>query len=170
MPEEPVQAQLETCNPLGEPLEETLKTHPFCRGLHAAHLRLIAARGSVQDVSAGRYLWRQGERAVETYLVLEGEIALEIAVPHEGKLGFDTVTAGGMAGCPALFGNGLWRFDGRAVSAVRAVVLDSASLRAAIEADHEFGYRMLERCTNFLGTTLNASRFRLVEAHSATLP
>jgi CRP-like cAMP-binding protein len=151
-------------------LEEILNTHPFSRGLAPAHLGLIAACGRLQDVPAGRYLWRQGDGNAETYLVLEGEIALEIAVPHEGVLSFETVNAGDIAGCTALFQSARWRFDGRALTRVRAVVLDSISLRGAIETDHEFGYRLLERCTNSLGKTLTAGRLKLVEAHSATLP
>jgi CRP-like cAMP-binding protein len=131
---------------------------------------VIAASGRAQNVRAGHYLWRQGQNAAETYLVLEGEIALEIAVPNEGKLTFESVSAGGVAGCRALFGSGPWRFDGRAASVVRAIALDSTSLRAAIEADHQFGYRLLERCTSLLGEMLNAGRIKLAEAHRAALP
>jgi CRP-like cAMP-binding protein len=122
------------------------------------------------NVAAGHYLWRQGDRNLEAYLVLEGEIALEITVPHEGTLSFETVNAGEIAGCTALFHSARWGFDGRAVTAVRAVVLNSRTLRAAIDCNHKFGYQLLERCTNSIGKKLNANRLRLVEAHSATLP
>jgi CRP-like cAMP-binding protein len=146
------------------------ETHPFIRGLYSAYLGLLAGCGRLRHLAAGHYLWRQGDRNVEAYLVLEGEIALEIAVPHEGKLSFETVGAHEIAGCTALFHSARWGFDGRAVTAVRVVALNSRNLRTATDRDHEFGYQLLERCTNALGKRLNTNRFRLVEAHSAALP
>jgi CRP-like cAMP-binding protein len=169
MPERRTSARIETRDPPGESLAGALEAHPFTRGLPAAHLRLMAACGGVRNVAAGHYLWRQGDRNIEAYLVLDGEIALEITVPDEGKLSFETVCAGEIAGCTGLFHSARWGFDGRAVTAVRAVALDSRRLRAAVECDHELGYELLERCTNSLGERLNANRLKLVEAHRTAL-
>jgi len=170
MPQQGAQTPIETTSAPVEPLERVLETHPFTRGLSLTHLRLIAACARTRSVADGHYLWRQGDRNVEAHLVLEGEIALEITVPHEGKLTFETVSAGDIAGCTGLFHSARWGFDGRAVTAVRAVVLNSRTLRAAIECDHELGYQLLERCANSLGKRLNGNRVKLVEAHSAALP
>jgi CRP-like cAMP-binding protein len=169
MPEQGTPSQIEARGLSREPLEAVLEVHPFTRGLPAAHLRFMAASAKVRNVAAGHYLWRQGDRNVETYLVVEGEVALEITVPDEDKLWFETVRAGEIAGCTGLFHSARWGFDGRAATAVLVVALDSRSLRAAIECDHELGYQLLERCTNSLGERLNANRLKLVEAHRATL-
>jgi CRP-like cAMP-binding protein len=170
MREDRTQAQIETRDVPVEPLDEVLKTHPFTQGLRAAHLRLLAGCGTMRHIPAGRYLWRQGDRNVEVYLVLEGEIALEITVPHEGKLPFETVGAGEIAGCTGLVHSTRWGFDGRALTPLQVVALNSRRLRAAIERDHEFGYQLLGRCASALGRRLNHNRLRLVEAHSAALP
>lgn len=161
---------IETCGVAVQPLEDVLEAHPFSRGLPAAYLRLMAGCGRTWNVAASHYLWRQGDRNVDAYLVLEGEIALEITVPHEGKLSFETIRAGEIAGCTALLHSARWGFDGRAVTSVRAVLLNSRTLRAAMECNHEFGYQLLERCTNSIGKKLIANHLRLVEAHNATLP
>jgi CRP/FNR family transcriptional regulator, cyclic AMP receptor protein len=170
MPRERPQTRIDTGEVDGKSLESVLESHPFIRGLPLACLRMMARYGTFRNLAAGHYLWRQGDRNVEAFLVLEGEIALEIAVPHEGKLSIETVGAGEVAGCTALFHSARWGFDGRAVTLVRTVALNSRDLRAAIECDHEFGYQLLERCTNSLSKRLNASRLKLMEAHSAALP
>ena len=170
MPNEHAQPLTATWGVPEQPLERVVGTHPFARGLPPAYHRVLAACGAIRDIAAGQYLWRQGDRNVEAYLVLEGELALEITVPHEGTLSIETVGAGDVAGCPALFHSARWGFDGRAVTALRTVVLNSRSLRAAIECDHELGYQLLERCTHSLVQRLNASRVKLVEAHSEALP
>jgi len=169
MSSEPIPTQIEPRGQHRQPLEMVLEAHPFMRGLPPAYLRLIAECAKMRSVAPGHYVWRQGDRNIEAYLVLEGEIALEITVPHEGTLSFESVNTGEVAGCTALFQSVRWGFDGRAVTAVRAMVLDSRRLRAVIECDHEFGYQLLERCANSLGNRLNATRLKLVETHSATL-
>lgn len=146
-----------------------LKTHPFTRGLAIDYLRLMAGCGKMRDFAAGDYLWRQGDRIVEAFLVLDGEIALEITVPHEGKLLFESIRAGEVVGCTAMSHVERWGFDGRAVTAVRAIAMNSRSVRAALKRDHELGYQIHAKCTKALGKRLNASRLRLVEAHGAAL-
>jgi CRP-like cAMP-binding protein len=170
MPRHRLEAPVETCAAPQGPLDEVLGTHPFTRGLPASYVGMLARHARLRDVAAGQYLWRQGDRNVEAYLVLEGEIALEITVPHEGKLLIECVTAGDIAGCTGLFHSARWGFDGRAATAVRAVALDSRQLRTEVECDHAFGYHLLERCTSSLGKRLNTNRLKLVEAHSAVLP
>ena len=153
-----------------EDLELFLNTHPFAMGLAPAYIALIARCARIRNAQPGEYLWRQGDRNVEAYLLLEGEVALEITVPHEGKLAFESIHAGDIAGCTAMLHNARWGFDGRATTPVRAVALNSRALRFAIESDTEFGYHILQRCTKSMVKRLDANRLRLVEAHSAVLP
>jgi hypothetical protein len=114
-------------------------------------------------------LWRQGDRTVEAFLVFGGEIALEITVPHEGKLLFESIRSGEVVGCTALSHDARWGFDGGAGTPVRTIAMNSGNLRAALRRDHEFGYQIHARCTKALGKRLNASRLRLVETHGAAL-
>ena len=150
-------------------LISALKTHPFTRGLAIDYIRLMAGCGKMRDFAAGDYLWRQGDRIVEAFLVLGGEIALEITVPHEGNLLFESIRSGEVVGCTAMSHDERWGFDGRAVTAVRTIAMNSRNLRAALKHDHGFGYQIHTRCTRALGKRLNASRLRLVEAHAANL-
>ncbi len=170
MPNQLNQAQVPSSEIVAGALEGVFAQHPFTRGLSPAYLRRLASCGKLREFPAGHYLWRQGDRNVEAFLILEGKIALEITVPHEGKLTIEAVSEGEVAGCTALFHSARWGFDGRALTGVQAVVLSSNWVRAAIDSDREFGYQLLERCTNCLGKRLNASRLKLVEAHSLTLP
>jgi CRP-like cAMP-binding protein len=156
----------------GLPAQEligALKAHPFTRGLAIDYIRLLAGCGRMRDFAAGDYLWRQGNRTVEAFLVLDGEIALEIAVPHEGKLLFESIRSGEVVGCTAMSHDERWGFDGRAVTPVRTIAMNSRNLRAALKQDHEFGFQIHARCTRALGKRLNASRLRLVETHGAAL-
>lgn len=152
-----------------EELVAAVKKHPFLRGLSIDYVRLMAGYGRMRDFASGDYLWRQGNRTLDAFLVLSGEIALEITVPHEGKLLFESIGAGEVAGCTALSYDAQWGFDGRATTPVRTIAMNARALRAALKRDHELGYQIHARCTKALGKRLNASRLRLVEAHGAAL-
>jgi CRP-like cAMP-binding protein len=152
-----------------EELKTALKTHPFLRGLPIEYVHLMAGCGRLRDFAAGDYLWRQGNRTVEAFLVLVGEIALEISVPHEGKLLFESIPSGEVAGCTALSYDARWGFDGRAATPVRVIAMNARAMRAALKRDHEFGYQIHARCAKALGKRLTASRLRLVETHGAAV-
>lgn len=151
-------------------LESLLAAHPFLNGFDRRHVRVIARCGRLCTFRAGDYLWRQGDIQKEAFVVLEGEIAVEIAVPNEGNVLIETIREGEVAGCTCLLKSARWRFDARTTQDGRAIVLNARKLRAAMEQDHELGYQVLERCAKALGKRLNASRLKLVEAHNAALP
>lgn len=150
-------------------LVAALKRHPFTQGLATGYLELMADAGCMREFSAGEYLWRQGDRTVEAFLVVHGEIALEISVPHEGKLLFESIRSGEVVGCTALSYDTRWGYDGRAVGPVRAIAMKSTKMRSALRKDHELGYQIHSRCTAALGKRLEASRMRLVETHGVLL-
>jgi CRP-like cAMP-binding protein len=108
--------------------------------------------------------------ARHAYLVVDGKIALEIAGPLQDRLSFDLIAPGEVAGCSALFLNERWGFDARSVGATTTIALDGRSLRKCCESNHEFGYRLLQKCVRALGRRLDASRAKLIEAHSSVLP
>jgi CRP-like cAMP-binding protein len=152
------------------PIEEALKAHPFTRGLRADSIDRLAEIGQVRDMAEGSYLWRQGETPPETYLLVRGQVLLEIAVPHEGKVVIESVGAGEMAGCAGLIRSSRSGFDARANTAVRLVAMDAVMLRALCAQEHELGYELLRRCANTLALRLEACRRRLIEAHRLALP
>lgn len=152
-----------------EELVAALKGHPFTRGLAIDYIRLLADCGRMRRFAVGDYLWRQGDKTVEAFLVLEGEVALEISVPHEGKLLFESIRSGEVVGCTSLSYDARWGYDGRAATPVRVVAMKSRKLRAAVKMDHELGYQIHTRCTKALGKRLEASRMRLVETHGVLL-
>lgn len=150
-------------------LVAAVKQHPFMRGLSIDYVRLIAGCGRVRDFDPGDYLWRQGNRTIEAFLILTGEIALEITVPHEGKLLFESIRSGEVAGCTALTYDARWGFDGRATTPVHTIAMNATALRGALRRDHELGYQIHSRCAKALGKRLDASRLRLVESHGSAL-
>jgi hypothetical protein len=64
-----------------------------------------------------------------------------------------------------LFAPHAWRFDGRAVTDVRATAFDGACLRAKCEQDPALGFELMKRFAAVLSARLAATRLRLLDVY-----
>lgn len=55
-----------------------LKKIPFLTGLDTAEQAALCVAAGVQEVSAGSHVFRAGEPSTELYVILDGEIAIEL--------------------------------------------------------------------------------------------
>ncbi|MEP7362245.1 MAG: cyclic nucleotide-binding domain-containing protein [Acidobacteriota bacterium] len=135
----------------------------FSSGFTAPQLDLIAGISSEVWFRAGHHLWRQGEVHEICYLVVSGQLALEIYVPMHGPIAVDTVSQGELLGASGLLNSQKWNFDARALSDVRAIAIDCTQLRALAEEDHELGFQVYRSLAQILETRLGTARRRLLE-------
>lgn len=137
--------------------------HPFLKGFADAHVRRLAATAEIRELSAGEYLWRQGQQVDAVAVVVSGEVSLEITVPNQGPLEVDFAAAGDVLGCWLLGARP--EFDARAIAPVRAVLLDGAGLRAACDEDPVLGYELAKRILPETSKRLNRTRWKLIDSH-----
>lgn len=150
-----------------ETLERILAAHPFFEALPAAHLRLLVGCATNARFAAGEFLFREGEEANRFFLVREGRVALEVAVPGHPPATVQTLGTGEIIGWSWLIPPYHWPFDARAVEATRALALDGACLREKCEADHDLGYELLKRFARIIERHLEATRLQLVDVYGA---
>lgn len=132
-------------------------------GLNAEQLQLIAEISSDAKFRAGQHLWRQGEFHETCYLVISGQLALEIYVPMHGPIAVDKIGPGELLGGSGLLNRQKWNFDARALTDVQAVAVDCSQLARLIEDDHELGYHVYRCLARILDGRLSTARRRLLE-------
>jgi CRP/FNR family transcriptional regulator, cyclic AMP receptor protein len=148
-------------------LEGLLAEHPFFSDLDPRYIQLAAAWASDVHYNEGDVLFRQGDDADSFYLIREGKVALQIFVPGRGSLTVQTLEDGEILGYSWLIPPHYYRFDGRAVKATHAIVLDGTRLRAICEEDYELGYELVYRIASILGRSLDATRLRLLDVYGS---
>jgi CRP/FNR family transcriptional regulator, cyclic AMP receptor protein len=146
-------------------LEGILAEQPFFSGLDPRYIQLATGCASNVRFNAGDLIFREGDEADSFYLIREGKVALELFAPGRGSLTVQTLEDGEILGYSWLIAPHHWRFDGRAVKATRAIVLDGRCLRAKCEEDHKLGYELLNRIASILGQSLDATRLRLLDIY-----
>jgi CRP/FNR family transcriptional regulator, cyclic AMP receptor protein len=145
-------------------LRATIARHPFTDGLALAHLGVLAEHAATIAVSAGSFVFRQGAPADALYLLVEGDVDLEVAGGGAEPLVLESLHAGDALGWSWLFPTQPWLFDAHARSTTRAVAIDGERLRAAVADDAEFGRDLACRVAALVSDRLRHARLQLVDS------
>lgn len=114
-------------------------------GLNAAARRELAARGRIARFKADDVLWRAGaDPAGGLHVVLSGRV--HVVAERDGRPHrVHTEEAGGTLGEIPLFDGGGYPATVTAVTDAECLVIPRGALRAAIAADPELAFRLLQR-------------------------
>ena len=109
---------------------------------------------------------REGEPADAFYVIRDGAVALETAVPGRGPAVLHTVHDGELLGWSWLVPPYRSAFDARALDTVHAVAIDGACLRRKCERDPTLGYDLLKVVATVFARRLEETRMRLLDLYA----
>ena len=141
-----------------------LQAHPFLNGLTQAHLLTLAEYATATNFSASEKIFQEGDLANRFYLILEGAVALEVALPDGGARVIDLIGAGEALGWSWMFPPFRWHFTARALDATRAIFVYGTWLLECCEADPALGYELTKRMAGVAIARLHSARLELAGA------
>ena len=144
---------------------EILGAQPFFHGMALEHLEILAGCASPADFATGKTVFRSGEKADACYLILEGDVALELVAPGRGPHVIETLHNGDILGWSWLVEPHRWMFDAQALSDVKAVRFDAECLWAAKEADPRLCSDLLHRFMVVIVDRMQAARMQLMDIY-----
>src|SRR3954453_8249480 len=116
-----------------------LNDHPFTKGFWPEHIERLAAMAGEDSFSPGELIFHEGDHSSLFYILLSGNVALEIISPGR-PVRVSTVYAGEVLGWSWLTGANGKQFQARALEQVEALAFDGARLAHACEQDYAFGF------------------------------
>ena len=137
----------------------------FFAGMAPQHLQVLASIADDVAIAAGTYIFKEGNEARRCLVVVSGDVALELPVKGISPRTVQTLHDGDMIGWSWLYPPYQWSFDARALSDVVALAFDAERLRAAKDADHEFGFALMTRFGKVMVSRLQATRMRLMDLY-----
>jgi CRP/FNR family transcriptional regulator, cyclic AMP receptor protein len=150
-----------------ENLKSALEHHPFLRDMPAIYLKKIEELASFQKFEAGEFLFRQGHQATNFYLLLQGQVDLELFSASGGPVVLQRIRQGEVIGWSWFVPPFLWRFDARAVEPTQVACLDAVRLEKEMHGNHSFGYDVLRRLVGVITERLESARSELLELYAA---
>ena len=150
---------------------ETLKNIGFLQGFLDDHLQHLASLAESKEFPAGSVVFRDGQPSSSTYLVLRGDIALELNVPTRGPMQFQTVGPGELLGWSPVLGLGPMTSTASVQTPTTLLAFDAAQIRAFCAQDPSFGFAFMQRIAQVLASRLSATRLVLMDLyHEDQLP
>ncbi|CTQ72741.1 PP2C family protein-serine/threonine phosphatase [Roseibium alexandrii] len=111
-----------------------LKTHDIFASMDEQHLQNIAEACPIEDAAAGTVLFRQGDPGSFAYLLVSGELSVDVDTPH-GDVTLAVLTAPDMVGEISVFARSPRTATVRTRSAVQLLRLDRDVVRGLL-IDH----------------------------------
>lgn len=148
-----------------ESLARSIAEHPLVTGMLDAHVEFLSGCTKNTRLAAGRFLFRESQRADSLYLIRSGKIALESQDGGRGTLVVETVGAGDALGWSTLFPPYRWGLDARAVEPALVFEIDGTCLRGKLDADHSFGYAFTRRLLNEVHSRLQRARLQTLDVY-----
>ena len=146
-------------------LEPIIREHLFFQGLGERYLQLIAGCAKNVRFEEGQVIFCEGDAADQFYLIREGQVAVQVMIPHRGLTTVETAGAGDVLGWSWLFEPYRWCFDARAQRPTRALAFDGKCLRGKCEEDHDLGYELFKRFTHLMTDRLERARLQLLDVY-----
>lgn len=150
-----------------EGLAHVLADHPFFYDMRPNHLETLASCASVAEFTPGGRIFKEGGDADACYLIVEGDVALEITLPRRGQHVVTTLHGGDVLGWSWLFPPYRWSFDAQALTAVKTIRFDAAELREKKAEDAALGYELMQRFAEVLVERMQATRLQLLDVYGS---
>lgn len=140
-------------------LKSFISHHPFFDGLRKNYLDLILECSSEVQFDPGEIIFREGERADNFYIILQGKVALEASmVPERDPITILNLGETDVLGWSWLFPPHRWHFDARAVTLTEAICIDGNRIRKQCDEDHDLGYELMKRFARIIEQRLRSVR------------
>ena len=151
-------------------LAHAVTTHPFVRGMSAAHLQILSECAMFTRFDAGQMIFHEGEIANRFYLIRSGKISLETRAAESGVITVDTIGPGDVLGWSWLFAPFYWHFSACAIEPADAIFFYGTRLRERCEEDRQFGYELMKRVATVLTERLQATLKQSLRLAGTTPP
>ena len=138
-----------------------LAAQPFLRGMTDRQLKLLAADCMPSEFRAGDRIFNEDGTANRFYLIQEGRVDLETALPDGVSVHIETLGPGDLLGWSWLFAPYCWHFDARAAIPTKALCFYGTHTRELCESNHDLGYELVKRVAETVIKRLQATRHEM---------
>ncbi|HET6847039.1 MAG TPA: Crp/Fnr family transcriptional regulator [Anaerolineales bacterium] len=143
---------------------QELRKIPWFQELRPEHVKRLASITEIQQVKAGDVLFREGDIEDFVYVVLDGRIALDLRIPHRGRVRFYTVEQWDIFGWSGATPEVRQRTAGAsAVMETRVARMNASGMRRMCEEDHDLGYQVMKRLVKVVAGRLLVTRIQLLD-------
>jgi CRP-like cAMP-binding protein len=141
---------------------ETLSDLRFLRGVTGKHLEELAGIARMEEYEEGDVLFSEGEAVENVYLLVRGEVALEISASGIRPQHVLTVGIGESLGWSALLGRRRRTATAKVTEPTIVLSLRGEDMLALCQSNPRLGFEIMRQTAAALADRLNAMRLRFL--------
>ena len=119
----------------------------------------------LETFDEGEYIFREGDHALNLYIVKSGEVAIEAHIPPRGTVTLMTVEQGEWFSWSALLEPRIETASGRAVSACEVLAIRGGALTDICHEDPDFGFEIYRALAEVISQRLLQTRLQLLDMY-----
>jgi CRP-like cAMP-binding protein len=139
-------------------LAEEMLAIEALRGLGESQLQKIAAIAGPKECQAGAILFREGDDSPIIFVLLSGEVSLEVSIRERSPTAIYVAGPGELLGWSPILGRHAMTATAKVTTPSRLAVLEVARLNELIEQDPQFGVAFLKQLALIVSDRLSATR------------
>ena len=144
-------------------IEDYLAAHEFFSGLDRDFLQFLSSCATERQIEKGDVLFQQGERADKFFLLLSGQVSVQVPALIGPALEIQNLGKDQILGWSWLIQPYRWSFVARAMEDSDLLEFDGAAILARCEEDPGFGYELLKRFAALMSERLDAARQKMMD-------
>lgn len=146
-------------------LRRVLREMRFGSPLSDATSAKLAALLSYLEIPAQTVIFGESTENLQLYLIVEGEVALEMCVPARGCTRILTLGSGDLLAWSSLLGEGRMTAGAHTLTDTKMLVADAKAVHNLCNVDHDFGYEFFRGVAISLSKRLVATRLQLLDLY-----
>jgi CRP-like cAMP-binding protein len=144
---------------------KTLANIRFLNGVAPKHLEDLVDIARVEEYEDGEVLFEEGQQVDDVFLIIQGEVALEVSASGLHPQHILTVGSGENLGWSTLLERRHRTATARVTAPTNVIRLDGRQLLALCESNPRLGFEIMRRTAACLATRLHAMRQRFLEVY-----
>jgi CRP/FNR family cyclic AMP-dependent transcriptional regulator len=143
---------------------EELRKVTWFQDLESGDIQKFADISSLRHFKAGEIFFHEGDKEDFVYIVVSGRVALDMFVPHRGKVRFYTCEQGDSFGWSSVTPVVRTR-TASAVGVLDGTVIatNTIKLQELCDRDHDIGYLFMRHMTKVIASRLLVTRLQLLD-------
>jgi CRP-like cAMP-binding protein len=135
--------------------------------LSRAVLEELLSMGKLVRYDDGELIFREGDHALNLYIVERGKVAVELNLPPEGIFILTTVETGEWFSWSALLEPRIERATARAVGATEVWAIRGGAIMDRALENHEFGFQIYRALAELIATRLTHAWLQILQSRTA---
>ena len=128
------------------------------RGLGEAHLQKLATIAVPRECTVGTVLFREADKSTCIFVLLKGEVSLEVKMRDRGPTVIYAAGPGELLGWSPVLGRHAMTATAKVTTPCRLAVLEVARVNELIQEDLQFGVAFLRQLALIVSDRLSATR------------